>query len=259
MVIEYITICFFSLLGSGLTFFSGFGLGTILVPVFALFFPLEIAISLTAIVHFLNNLFKLFLVGRNASRSVVIRFGIPAILFAFLGAYLLTVISGVQPLISYSFLSKTADVTWVKLIIGLLLAFFALVDLIPSLSKVNFSQKYIPLGGALSGFFGGLSGNQGALRSAFLIRANLSKEQFIATGVIIAVLIDLSRLTIYAADLSKQYDKLDYLLLTLAVLSAFLGAYAGNKLLKKVTIRFLQSFVAVMLLVFSVLLMAGIF
>lgn len=258
MVIEYITICFFSLLGSGLTFFSGFGLGTILVPVFALFFPLEIAISLTAIVHFLNNLFKLFLVGKNASRSVVIRFGIPAILFAFLGAYLLTVISGVQPLISYSFLSKTADVTWVKLIIGLLLAFFALVDLIPSLSKVNFSQKYMPLGGALSGFFGGLSGNQGALRSAFLIRANLSKEQFIATGVIIAVLIDLSRLTIYAADLSKQYDKLDYLLLTLAVLSAFLGAYAGNKLLKKVTIRFLQSFVAIMLLVFSILLMTGI-
>lgn len=258
MVIEYITICFFSLLGSGLTFFSGFGLGTILVPVFALFFPLEIAISLTAIVHFLNNLFKLFLVGRNASRSVVIRFGVPAILFAFLGAYLLTVISGVQPLISYSFLSKTADITWVKLIIGLLLAFFALVDLIPSLSKVNFSQKYMPLGGALSGFFGGLSGNQGALRSAFLIRANLSKEQFIATGVIIAVLIDLSRLTIYAADLSKQYDKLDYLLLTLAVLSAFLGAYAGNKLLKKVTIRFLQSFVAIMLLVFSMLLMTGI-
>lgn len=258
MVIEYITICFFSLLGSGLTFFSGFGLGTILVPVFAIFFPLEIAISLTAIVHFLNNLFKLFLVGRNANKSVVIRFGIPAILFAFLGAYLLTVISGVQPLFSYSFLTKTADVTWVKLIIGLLLAFFALVDLMPSLSKINFSQKYIPLGGVLSGFFGGLSGNQGALRSAFLIRANLSKEQFIATGVIIAVLIDLSRLTIYAADLSKQYDKLDYLLLTLAVLSAFLGAYAGNKLLKKVTIGFLQTFVAIMLLVFSMLLMTGI-
>lgn len=258
MVIEYLIICFFSLLGSGLTFFSGFGLGTILVPVFALFFPLEIAISLTAIVHFLNNLFKLFLVGKNANKRVVIRFGIPAILFAFLGAYLLTVISDVQPLLSYAFLNKTADVTWVKLIIGLLLAFFALVDLIPALSTMNFSQKYIPLGGALSGFFGGLSGNQGALRSAFLIRANLSKEQFIATGVIIAVLIDLSRLTIYASDLSKQFHKLDYLLLTLAVLSAFLGAYAGNKLLKKVTIRFLQTFVASMLLVFSMLLMTGI-
>ena len=175
MAIEYAVICFVSLVGSGLTFFSGFGLGTILVPVFALFFPLDIAISVTAIVHFLNNLFKLFLVGKNANRSVVIRFGIPAIIFAFIGAFLLTVISTTEPLVSYSILNKTAEITWVKLVIGLLLSFFALVDLIPRLSQWNFNPKYIPVGSVLSGFFGVLSGNQGALRSAFLIRANLSK------------------------------------------------------------------------------------
>ena len=45
-------ICLVALFGSALTFFSGFGLGTILVPVFALFFPIELAIALTAIVHF---------------------------------------------------------------------------------------------------------------------------------------------------------------------------------------------------------------
>ena len=33
-----------------------------------------------------------------------------------------------------------------------------------------------------SGFFGGLSGMQGALRSAFLARAGLSKEAFVASG-----------------------------------------------------------------------------
>jgi uncharacterized protein len=51
---EYIVVCIASLVASGLTFFSGFGLGTILVPVFTLFFPIEIAIALTAIVIFLN-------------------------------------------------------------------------------------------------------------------------------------------------------------------------------------------------------------
>jgi uncharacterized protein len=258
MITEYITICLFALLGSGLTFFSGFGLGTILVPVFALFFPLEIAISLTAIVHFLNNLFKLFLVGKNASRSIVFRFGLPAIVAAFIGAYILTFISEMQPLFSYSIFNKSADITIIKITIGSLLAFFALFDLIPSLSKLNFNQKYIPLGGFLSGFFGGLSGNQGALRSAFLIRANLSKEQFIATGVVIAVLIDISRLTIYSSDIVKQHNSLDYLLLTLATLSAFLGAFLGNRLLKKITIHALQRFVGIMLLVFSALLIAGI-
>lgn len=258
MVVEYITICFFSLLGSGLTFFSGFGLGTILVPIFAIFFPLELAISLTAIVHFLNNAFKLYLVGKNANRNIVLKFGIPAVVSAFIGASVLTLISGMEPILTYSMFHITGNVTIAKLIVGGLLCFFALFDIIPGLSNLEFNKKYIPLGGFLSGFFGGLSGNQGALRTAFLIRAGLSKEQFIATGVIIALLIDISRLGIYSSDIIKQHAKLDYLLLTMAVLSAFLGAYAGSKLLKKVTNRFLQNFVAIMLFLFSILLMTGI-
>lgn len=47
-----------------------------------------------------------------------------------------------------------------------------------------FPPHWLPLGGLLSGFFGGLSGNQGALRSAFLLKAGLSKEAFIATGTV---------------------------------------------------------------------------
>ncbi|WP_324712199.1 hypothetical protein [Flavobacterium columnare] len=56
---DYIIICIVAFIGAGLTLFSGFGLGTLLLPVFGLFFPIEIAITLTALVHFLNNVFKL--------------------------------------------------------------------------------------------------------------------------------------------------------------------------------------------------------
>ncbi len=56
-------VCLVALLASGLTLFSGFGLGTLLLPAFALFFPVEIAVAATAIVHLINNLFKLLLVG----------------------------------------------------------------------------------------------------------------------------------------------------------------------------------------------------
>jgi uncharacterized membrane protein YfcA len=83
---DYIIICLFALLGSALTLFSGFGLGTILLPVFGLFFPIEIAVVLTALVHFMNNIFKLFLFGKKANSAVIFKFGIPAIFFAFLGA-----------------------------------------------------------------------------------------------------------------------------------------------------------------------------
>ena len=122
---DYFIICFAALLGSGLTLFSGFGLGTILVPVFALFFPIEIAIALTAIVHFLNNLFKLILVGRNADKSIVLRFGIPAVFSALLGEYLLTLLTDLKPLLQYSIGVRQLEIMPIKLVIAICLYIYA--------------------------------------------------------------------------------------------------------------------------------------
>lgn len=255
---EYIIICLFALLGSGLTFFSGFGLGTILLPVFAIFFPVDISVALVAIVHFLNNLFKFGLIGRKASKKVIIRFGVPAILAAFAGAYLLTLLAGTDPFLSYTVAGSNFYITPLKLTIAILLFIFALFDLVPQLMKLNFDSKYLPLGGVLSGFFGGLSGHQGALRTAFLIRAGLSKEAFIGTGIVISVFIDISRLTVYFSDILKLEDQIDYSLLLAATLSAFVGAVIGNRVLKKITIETVHLVVGVMLLIFSLLLAAGI-
>jgi len=255
---EYIIICSVAFLGSGLTLFSGFGLGTLLVPVFGLFFPIEIAIILTAIVHFLNNLFKLSLLGKHADTATIIRFGIPSIFAALLGAYVLTQLNTLSPIFTYDFIGKTFSVLPLKLIIGVLLIFFALFDIVPSLANLQFDKKYLPLGGLLSGFFGGLSGNQGALRSAFLIRANLSNEAYIATGVVIACLIDTTRLFVYSKQLFSIANQSNALLLVAATLSAFLGAYLGNKMLKKATIKTVQTIVAIMLIGFGLLLGMGI-
>ena len=132
------------------------------------------------------------------------------------------------------------------------------MDIVPKLKKMQFNSKYLPLGGALSGFFGGLSGHQGALRSAFLIRSNLTKEAFIATGVLIACVIDISRLSVYANTIRNQKSNLDYTLIIIATVAAFCGAYFGNKLVKKITIESLQNLVAVLLVIFAILFMFGI-
>ncbi|MBA4301376.1 Sulfite exporter TauE/SafE [Algoriphagus alkaliphilus] len=145
-----------------LTFFSGFGLGTILTPVFVIFFPIDLAIALTGVVHFFNNIFKLFLVGRDADKSILIRFGIPAIFSSFLG-----------------------------------------------------------------------------------------------TSVVIGTLIDFSRLAVYSTRFleSGLIDNLP--LVAIAKFSAILGAFLGNKLLKKVTLKFLQQFIAILLILISIALGAG--
>ena len=255
---DYIVICIVALIGSALTLFSGFGLGTILLPVFGLFFPIEIAIILTAIVHFLNNLLKLIVFGKNADSTVILRFGIPAIIFAFWGAYVLKELVGMQPLFEYSIAEKTFGILPIKLIIGVLLLIFSLIEFIPKYKNMEFDKKYLSVGGILSGFFGGISGHQGALRSAFLIRTNLSKDAFIATGVVIACLVDVSRLSVYIPQIIENKITLDYKLVVLATLSAFCGVYFGNKLLQKTTVKTLQNLVALMLMLYAVLLILGI-
>lgn len=83
---ELALIAFAALVGSTLTLFSGFGLGTMMTPVFALFFPVPLAIAATAVVHLASNLFKLGLLARAADWRVVLRFGLPAALAALVGA-----------------------------------------------------------------------------------------------------------------------------------------------------------------------------
>ncbi|WP_454832562.1 TSUP family transporter [Pseudoxanthomonas wuyuanensis] len=240
-------ICLVAFLASGLTFFSGFGLGTLLLPAFALFFPIEHAVALTGVVHFLNGLFKLGLVGRKADMGVLIRFGVPAFAASFAGALVLTQLADVPPIASYPILGKLAVVTPVKVAIGGLLLVFAGLEVSERFGRVALPPRYLPVGGVLSGFFGGLAGMQGALRSAFLVRAGLTKEAFIGTGVAIAALIDLSRIGVYSAELRSQAHELDYGLLAGAVLSAFAGAFLGNRYLTKLTMQHVQRIVAVLL------------
>lgn len=254
---EYVIICIAALFGSGLTLFSGFGLGTILVPVFAIFFPIEIAIALTAIVHFLNNLFKLTLVGQHADRKIVLRFGIPAVFSALLGAYILTLITDLKPLFHYSIAAHRFEIMPVKLIIAIIIIAFVLFDSLPRFANLQFDKKYLVLGGILSGFFGGISGNQGALRSAFLLKSNLKKEVYIATGVVIACLIDVFRLLIYSKQLLKLGSDLNFTLLIAATLAAFLGAYIGSKLVKKITFRIIHTLTTIMLIALAILLALG--
>jgi len=254
---EIIIICLVAFLAAILTFFSGFGLGTLLTPVFMIFFPVELAIALTGVVHFFNNVFKLFLVGKHANKAVLLKFGVPAVLASFAGAWLLLHIPDSNPLFSYEAFGKSFEVYPIKFLISVLLILFALMDLIPLFKKLKFGSKLLPLGGALSGFFGGLSGNQGALRAAFLIKADLSKKAFIGTAVVVSAFVDFTRLSVYAGRIISTDITENLSLIVLAVISAISGAYIGNKLLKKITVHAMQTIVAVMLIGLSLALGLG--
>jgi uncharacterized membrane protein YfcA len=98
---------------------------------------------------------------------------------------------------------------------------------------------------------------QGALRSTFLVRAGLSKESFIATGVVVAALVDISRLGVYTRALIREHGQIDYVLLGGAVLAAFAGAAVGNQWLQQITMQAVRRIVTAMLLLVAVGLVAG--
>lgn len=247
-----------ALTASTLTLFSGFGLGTLLMPVVAIFFPVEVAIAITAIVHLANNLFKVILLGRYANLNVLIRFGLPAVISAFAGALALKALSGMPPVLEYSFLARQIQIFPVKLIVGLLILGFVCLELSPGFSALALDRKYLPVGGLVSGFFGGLSGHQGAFRSMFLIKSGLDKNMFVATGVMLAVMVDMSRLLIYGWHITGRQQGQDWTLITAATLSAFIGAYFGKKMLHKLTIKSVQNVVSGLLVIISLGLISGI-
>ena len=238
---------------SALTMFSGFGLGTLLLPVFALFFPVEVAVAATAVVHGANNVFKVALLGRHADRRVVWRFGLPAVAAAMVGAGLLGFVAHLAPLVRYTLLDREAVVTPVKLLLALLMVAFGLMELLPVFRTLQFNVKWLPLGGVLSGFFGGLSGHQGALRSAFLAKTGISTPAFVATNAVIGLLVDLVRIAVYGVLVfSPAWGTLtagrEGVLILTGILAAFAGVLLGRRVLHKVTMTGVQVLTGILLI-----------
>ena len=261
-MLSLITVAAAAFIAAGMTLYSGFGLGTLLLPVFALFFPIEVAVAATAVVHGANNLFKISMVGKHADWSLVTRFGIPALVAALAGAYALGYVSHFEQLASYSVGSRTAVITPVKLVMGLLMFIFALFELLPGLRNLKFDRKYLLPGGLLSGFFGGFSGHQGALRSAFLIKVGVSTQAFVGTNAVIGTMVDAARIAAYTvvfllAGSGSPIDSSQWPLVIAGITAAFAGVLTGKRYLHKVTMKTVQTLTGILLLVIALALGSG--
>jgi len=262
---EYFIVSITVLFGAGLTFFSGFGLGTLLLPVFSLFFDLPIAIGATAIVHLANNIFKFILVSKHINLPTLFIFGIPALIFAFLGSLLITSFNDSNPFLTYTLFGASFELKLINITIGTLMIFFAWLELDSRFDKLNFQKKHIPFGGMLSGFFGGISGHQGAFRAAFLAKSGLSKEEFIGTSNAVSLIVDLTRLWIYIFGFNTIIENElintisdEQELLIIAILFAFIGTYFGKKMISKTTINSIRRIVGILLLTMGLFILLGI-
>ena len=243
-------------LGALLTFFSGFGLGTVLLPVMIIFLPPGTAILSTAIIHFINNGLKFGLIYKNVNIKVAVHFGVVAILGAFLGAYCISYLQSLGHAYQASWLANPVSVSYPNSIIGALLIVFAFMEKAKSSkvhTNINVGQY---LGGALSGFFGGLSGHQGALRSLFLSPIIKEKNAFVATGAAIAFVVDIMRISVYFYKGYFWTMSYNHLIL-LGIAGALIGTILSKKLLTKITYKHLNTTVMVSLICLGIAMLLG--
>lgn len=256
----WLVVCAVAAVASALTLVSGFGLGTLLMPAFAAFFPLPVAIAATALVHLAKNLSSL-IVARAADRAMLWWFGLPSVIAAAAGAWTLTAMSSMPRLAAYHVGTHAAEITPVKLVLGAVIIAFALLDMLGVTDQLTIPRRWLPIGGLASGYFGGLSGHQGALRSAFLTHAGMTKEAFVATNVVISVAVDVVRLAAYGlaagAGRFAAAESVGWPLLAAACASSLVGTLVGARIVRKATIRAVRLTVAIMLLLAGALLAAG--
>jgi len=99
--------------------------------------------------------------------------------------------------------------------------------------RITFDRKYLFIGGLLSGFFGGFSGHQGALRAAFLAKVGITPQAFVGTNAAIGFMVDAARIATYAflffaAGTSYPVDSGQWPLIVAAIVFAFAGGAPGQ-------------------------------
>ena len=215
---DFFLISAVSFAAAALALLSGFGLGTILTPAFAFFYDVKTAVFLVAVVHLLNNLLKFGLFWKSIDFNILKRFGVLAVLGALIGAF------------GQAYLQSE----WLRRFLGFVLILLGIKEWVPGRYQFKFPKAIDPIGGFFSGFLGGLVGNQGAIRSAFLLNYPISKEAFIATGVALACLIDAARIPIYGASYMQVFSG-TWKSLVFLIGITFAGTFFGKAMLKRIS------------------------
>ena len=196
-------------LSGGTAAIAGFGIGSIMTPLFALRLGVPLAVAAVSIPHAVATAVRCWRLRDAISWPVVRTFGVLSAIGGLMGALLYSRIG-----------SRTLEVTLGALLVATSVA-----------ANLSWTRKWKPNGwvamslGFLSGLFGGVAGNQGGLRAAALLTFSLRPVAFVATSTAVGLAIDAARMPVYVWRAGS-----DLLALVTPIAMATLGVLAGTLL-----------------------------
>lgn len=198
----------------------GFGIGSLLTPLFAARYGTTLAVAAVTLPHALATGLRCWRLRASIDRQVLLRFGLVSAAGALAGAVVYTNLG-------------TSMLTG---ILGALLLLTAFAQLTGWSSRWHPHGRLVTIFGLLSGFFGGVAGNQGGLRAAAMTTFGLTPASFVATATATGLLVDVARTPVYLWSTGPALVPLA-LPIGLASLGVLIGTLLGERLLLGLSAR----------------------
>lgn len=227
------------LLAGGVASIAGFGIGSLLTPLLTVPLGARLAVAAVALPHAVGTAVRFWRLRHAVDRHVLRGFGVASAAGGLTGALLHDVASDAA----------------LTIVFGALLVFAGLSGITGLAARLRFRGAVAWVAGALSGFFGGLVGNQGGIRSAALLAFPLQRDAFVATATAIGLLVDAARLPVYLAGAWRELlDRWPLVLVATAGVVA--GTLFGARLLRAIPERLFARLVGALILVLGVVMLA---
>jgi uncharacterized membrane protein YfcA len=170
-----------SVLAGAIASVSGFGIGSLLTPLLMLWLPTAEAVAILAIPHALATTIRWARLRADVDGPTFRQFGIASAVGGLAGAALQSQLA--SPILT--------------VVLASLLVLAGTTELLRRRVPLPRTPVWRLTGGILSGFFGGLVGNQGGIRAAALLGFRLDPRRLVATATASALLVDAARVPIY--------------------------------------------------------------
>ena len=224
------TIVFF--VASGISNVTGFGTGTISIPILLRFLPFNQTLLLVGIMQWFSGLLKMGGFFHHIRWRIALAFGLPALIATIAGSLLIFII---PHQILYN-------------LFGLFIFCYGVALIFAFIFYVKKTWYSTLIGGIFYGLSAGIFGMRGPIRSIFLTAFSLSKKEYIATSGAIGLLADISRFFVYLAGgviLSPILVKW----LWLFILVTIIAAYGAQLFVKKLPQRKFEIIVGIFLVI----------
>lgn len=194
----------------------GFGSSTIFLPLAVLLVDFKTALVLVAVLHVFGNGWRMKFFRQGLDRKMLVKFGVPSMIFTLVGAWLV------------GYISQSS----LRGVLGVFLVGYAVMMLWKGRFKIKQTPVMVVLGGGGSGFLAGLIGTGGAVRGAVLTGFGLPKKTYIATAAAIALAVDVTRIPVYLSQgfLTSKY----YWYIPVLLMVAGGGSFIGKQMVTRI-------------------------